>query len=317
MNMIASARKRSSTVALAVAAIMVATTPAPTRAQTEITEQEAHAIGVDAYLYFYPLISTDVTLLQSTNMEPGKEPLKGPMNTFLNAATYPSAEMKIVVRPNFDTLYSLAWLDLTKEPMIVSAPDTGGRYYLLPMLDMWSDVFAVPGKRTSGTTAASYVIVPPGWNGTLPSGVERIHAPTPYVWIIGRTQTNGPKDYPAVHKVQDGYRMVPLSQWGKTPTPVTVQVDPSVDMKTPPLRQVNDMPVDRYFAYAAELMKVNPPHITDWSTLARLKRIGIEPGRFDPGKADPAALARGARAGLKLMQDKGPTLARVVNGWQM
>jgi hypothetical protein len=147
--------------------------------------------------------------------------------------------------------------------------------------------------------------------------VEQISAPTPYVWIIGRTQTNGPKDYAAVHKLQDGFRMTPLSQWGKAPTPVSAMIDPGVDMKTPPLHQVNRMPAERYFAYGAELMKTNPPHITDWSTLARLKRIGIEPGKFDPGKADPAALARGAAAGLKLMQDKLPTLARVTNGWQM
>jgi hypothetical protein len=201
--------------------------------------------------------------------------------------------------------------------MIVSVPDTQGRYYLLPMLDMWTDVFAVPGKRTSGTTAASYAIVPPGWSGTLPAGVERINAPTPFVWIIGRTQTNGPKDYPAVHKVQDGLRMIPLSQWGQTPTQTKITIDPSVDMTTPPLRQVNEMPAAKYFAYGAELMKVNPPHTTDWSTLARIKRIGIEPGKFDPSKADPAAVARGAAAGLKVMQDKIPTLARVTNGWQM
>jgi hypothetical protein len=185
------------------------------------------------------------------------------------------------------------------------------------MLDMWTDVFAVPGKRTSGTTAANYAVVPPGWSGALPTGVEKINAPTPYVWIIGRTQTNGPKDYAAVNKLQDGFRMVPLSQWGKPPTAVSVSIDPSVDMKTPPVRQVNGMPAADYFAYGAKLMKDNPPHATDWSTLARLKRIGIEPGRFDPGKVDPAALAQGAAAGLQQMQDKLPTLARVTNGWQM
>src|SRR5262245_43902664 len=117
------------------AAIIVATTPAPTRAQTEITEQEAHAIGIEAYLYFYPLVTMDLTRLQSTNMEPGKEIGKGPMNTFVNVPAYPTADIRTVVRPNFDTLYSIAWLNLTKEPMVVSVPDTGGRYYLLPMLD--------------------------------------------------------------------------------------------------------------------------------------------------------------------------------------
>ena len=83
------------------------------------------------------------------------------MNTFVNVPAYPTADMKVVVRPNFDTLYSSGWLDLTKEPVIVSVPDTGGRYYLLPMLDMWTDVFAAPGWRTTGTAAGDYGIVPP------------------------------------------------------------------------------------------------------------------------------------------------------------
>ena len=116
-------------------------------AQSEITEQEAHAIGVDAYLYFYSLISMDVTRKQFTNVEPGKEPGRGPMNAFASMPAYPAASDKGVVRYNFDTLYSAAWLDMTKEPMIVSVPDTNGRYYLLPILDMWTVVFASPGWR--------------------------------------------------------------------------------------------------------------------------------------------------------------------------
>ena len=282
-----------------------------------VSQQEAETIAAEAFIYLYPLVTMDVSRRQLTNIEAGKMTGRGPMNSFSHIREFPDANFREVVRPNFDTLYSSGWLDLTKEPIVVSAPDTQGRYYLLPMLDMWSDVFAVPGKRTSGTTAANWAVVPPGWSGKLPAGVERINAPTPYVWIIGRTQTNGPKDYAAVHKVQDGYRMVPLSQWGKTATPARAQIDPSVDMKTPPLRQVNDMPADKYFAYGAELMRTNPPHATDWSTLARMKRIGIEPGKFDAGKVDREALARGAAAGLKLMNDKLPTLARVANGWQM
>src|SRR5262249_50495394 len=106
---------------------------------TTISNDEAHAIGVDAYLYFYPLITMELTRKQSTNIEPGKEVGKGPMNTFTNVPAYPPANYRTVVRVNFDTLYSIAWLDMTKEPMVVSVPDTGGRYYLLPMLDMWTD----------------------------------------------------------------------------------------------------------------------------------------------------------------------------------
>jgi hypothetical protein len=204
---------------------------------------------------------------------------------------------------------------------VVSAPDTHGRYYMLPMLDIWTDVFAVPGKRTSGTSAVNYAVVPSGWAGNLPNDVERIEAPTPYVWVIGRTQTNGPKDYEAVHQVQDGYKITPLSQWGGIPMPVIATIDPTVDMKTPPLDQVNKIPAEKYFAYATELMKVNPPHVTDWSTIARLNRIGIEPGKsFDFSKADPAVqhgLERAATHGLKAIYTKIPTIARVVNGWSM
>ena len=127
-------------------AVLVGTALTPSAmaqgAPQPVTEQEAHAIGVDAYIYFYSLVTMDVTRKQLTNVEPGKA-LGGPMNTFANAPAFPAADFKAVVRPNFDTLYSSAYLDLTKEPMVVSVPDTSGRYYLLPMLDMWSDVFRI------------------------------------------------------------------------------------------------------------------------------------------------------------------------------
>jgi len=162
------------------------------------------------------------------------EGIHSPANTFANILEYPPADLKVVVRPNFDTLYSLAWLDLTKEPMLVSAPDTHGRYYLLPMLDMWTDVFASPGWRTTGTQAGDYAVTPPGWSGALPAGVVRIDAPTPYVWIIGRTKTDGPADYAAVNKIQAGFKITPLSNWGKAAEQVVGTVDPGIDMKTPP-----------------------------------------------------------------------------------
>src|SRR5271157_4592090 len=199
------------------------------QAQPSVTEQGAYAIGVDAYVYFYPLVTMDITRKQLTNAEPGKG-LGGPMNVFVNIPEYPTADMRVVVRPNFDTLYSSGWLDLTKEPMIVSVPDTGGRYYLLPMLDMWTDVFASPGWRTTGTQAGNFLITPRGWSGTVPAGFAQIEAPTPYVWIIGRTKTDGPADYPEVHKIQAGYKVTPLSRWGKAPLPVAVHIDPAVNM---------------------------------------------------------------------------------------
>ena len=185
--------------------------------------------------------------------------------------------------------------------MVVSVPDTGGRYYLLPMLDMWSDVFASPGWRTTGTQAGNFLVTPLGWNGTVPAGFSQIDAPTPYVWIIGRTKTDGPPDYDAVHKIQAGYKITPLSEWGKQPKPVVVKIDPSIDMKTPPKIQVDTMKAGNYFAYAAELLKLHPPHLTDEPIIAQMKRIGIEPGKsfdIEQGRSRGAEGAGGrARSG--------------------
>jgi hypothetical protein len=296
-----------------------------------ITEAQAHAIGVDAYVYFYSLVTMDVTRKQFTNLEPGKMPGRGPMNMFNNVPTYPPADDRGVVRPNFDTLYSVAYLDMTKEPVVVSVPDTNGRYYLLPMLDMWSDVFASPGWRTTGTQVGNFLVTPPGWRPDLrerfidefklPRDTQRIDAPTPYVWVIGRTKTDGPADYDAVRKIQAGFKVTLLSEWGKPPKPAEVKIDPSIDMKTPPKIQVDTMPAGKYFAYAAELLKLQPPHITDEPILAQMKRIGIEPGKsFDIEKVSPAvkkALESAPEAAQKLMEWKIPTLARVANHWSM
>jgi hypothetical protein len=291
------------------------------QAQTAITEDEAQSIGTDAYIYLYPLILMDITRKQSTNIEPGKEFGKGPMNMFVNVPEYPPADFKGVVRSNFDTLYSIAWLDLTKEPQVVSAPDTNGRYYLLPMLDMWTDVFASPGWRTTGTQARNFLVTPPGWGGNVSARFTQIKATTPYVWIIGRTKTDGPPDYDAVHKIQAGYKVTPLSEWGKAPKPIEVKIDPSIDMKTPPKTQIDTMSGDNYFPYAAELLKLHPPHLTDQPIVAQMKRIGIEPGKsFDISKVDPVvrkALEDAPAAGQQLMAWKVPTIARVANYWSM
>jgi hypothetical protein len=316
---------------LSLLAVPALTPDAMAQGAPPITEAEAQAIAVDAYVYFYSLVTMDVTRRQFTNIEPSKELGKGPMNMFNNVPEYPPANFKGVVRPNFDTLYSIGYLDMTKEPVVVSIPDTNGRYYLLPMLDMWSDVFASPGWRTTGTQAQNYLVTPLGWRADLregfvdefklPKGTQRIEAPTPYVWIIGRTKTDGPPDYDAVRKIQAGLKVTLLSDWGKQPKAPEVKIDPTVDMKTPPKVQVDTMPAGPYFAYAAELLKVNPPHLTDEPILAQMRRLGIEAGRsFDIEKVSPVAkraLEAAPKAGQELMEWKVPTLARVANHWSM
>jgi|SRR5581483_4342509 len=319
------------TLCVALALGLITLRPPVATAQASLGEQEAHAIGVDAYLYLYPLVTMDLTRRQMSNAPAGTVFGAGPPNTFQNVLAYPTAADKSVVRPNFDTLYSSAWLDLTKEPVIVSVPDTNGRYYLLPMLDMWTDVFASPGWRTTGTQAQQLLVAPMGWRPDLkdkfieefrlPRDIQRIDAPTPHVWIIGRTKTDGPSDYAAVNKIQAGLKVTPLSEWGGPSRPAAVKTDPTVDMKVPPKIQVDRMQADKFFSYSAELLKVNPPHATDGPIIARMKRIGIEPGKgFDMASATPAvrkALESVPEAAQQVMKWKVPTLARVVNGWSM
>ncbi len=264
-------------------------------------------------------------------MGEGEKPGFGPMNTFSHFREFPAADMRAVVRPNFDTLYSSAWLDLSRGPVVVSAPDTGGRYYLLPMLDMWTDVFASPGWRTTGTAAQNYLVTPPSYRPDLkerwieafklPRDIETLQATTPYVWVIGRIKTDGPSDYEAVHKIQDGLKVTPLAQWGKEPQPAHATIDPGVDMKTPPKMQIDTMSAKDYFAYAADLLTRHGPHATDQPILARLRRIGLEQGKpFDIAALKPEireALEAAPQAAQKLMQSQVSRIGRIENGWSM
>jgi hypothetical protein len=208
------------------------------------------------------------------------------MGQILRFRTYPAVDNHAVTAPNADTLYTSAWLDVSKEPWILSVPDMGDRYYLLPMLDGWTDVFQVPGKRTTGDKAAKYAITGPGWSGTLPAGVTEYKSPTSMVWILGRIYCTGtPADYAAVHALQDKFSLVPLSSYGKPYVPPAGQVDPSVDMKTAIRDQVDHLDVVAYFTYLAQLMKNNPPTAEDAPMVASMAKIGLVPGQdFDPSK---------------------------------
>lgn len=248
-------------------------------------KDKIYTLGKQAYIYAYPLVLMGVTEEVMTNVSAVDES-HTPVNQFANIYTFPAPEFKEVIRPNVDTLYSSAWLNLEKEPIVLSIPDSNNRYYLLPMLDAWTDVFASLGKRTTGTKKVDFVIVGPTWKGTLPSDLKKIAAPTNIVWIIGRTQTNGVGDYQAVNEFQKNLHLTPLSAWGKGEyTPAAKQVNPAIDTKTPPPKQVENMDAVTFFKKFAELLKTNPPHPSDAAMLAELKQIGIIAGKdFDPSK---------------------------------
>jgi hypothetical protein len=281
---------RALALALAIIALCSGSRASAQEAAASVSADEATAIATDAYIYGYPLVTVEMTRRVLTNVA-APLGLRTPMGRFVNAREYPTAAFKDVTAPNADTLYSSAFLDLSKEPYILSIPDAKGRYYLMPMLDGWTTVFQVPGKRTTGTKAQKYAITGPGWSGTLPDGVTQYKSQTNMVWIIGRIYCTGtPADYKAVHAMQDELSLVPLSAYGKSYSPPTGTVDPSVDMKTPVRDQVNALDVAAYFNLMGRLMRDNPPTAEDAPIIARIAKIGIVPGQpFDLTKLSPEA----------------------------
>ena len=276
------------------------------RVAGDVREHEAKETAVDAYVFGYPLVTMELTRRIMTNV-PTSEGKLAPMGQFAKLRAYPSPDDREVTAPNADTLYTIVWLDLAKEPWILSVPDIKDRYFLLPMLSGWTDVFQVPGKRTTGTGAQKYAITGPGWRGTLPAGVTEYKSPTAMVWLLGRIYCTGtPEDYAAVHAAQDALSVVPLSAYGKPYTPPPGVVDPKVDMKTPTRDQVNAFDGVAYFTLLAELMKTNPPAEADAAAVAKFAAIGLVPGQsFDASKLDPSVV-RGIQAAPKVAQEKIP-----------
>ena len=250
-------------------------------------------LAVEAYTYAYPLVTMEMTRRVVTNVA---EPVgtKGPMGQLIKLREYPNAQFRDVTAPNADTLYTTAFVDVGDEPWVVSLPDLADRYALFPMLDGWTTVFDVPGKRTTGTDAQTFAITGPGWEGTLPDGVKQYKSPTSIVWLLGRIYCTGtPEDYAAVHKIQDEIKLVPLSSYGKDYTPPAGVVDPSIDMKTAVRDQVNKMDAVEYFTLFADLLKRNPPTAADAPMVEKLAQIGIVPGQdFDKSKFDPSFIKR-------------------------
>ncbi|CAM5762825.1 hypothetical protein LMIY3S_00608 [Labrys miyagiensis] len=243
--------------------------------------------AVDAYIYGYPLVTMEMTRRVITNVAAVKG-TRGPMGQLIKLREYPNAAFRDVTAPNADTLYTTSFIDVGDEPWVFSFPDMGDRYFLFPMLDGWTNVFQVPGKRTTGGAAQAFAITGPGWSGTLPSGVTQYKSPTAIVWLLGRIYCTGtPEDYAAVHKLQDACKLQPLSTWGKDYTPPPGKVDHALDMKTAVREQVNRMSAVEYFTELCELLKRNPPAEADAPVLERFASIGIVPGQsFDKSKLD-------------------------------
>jgi hypothetical protein len=275
-------------------------------------------LATDAYIYGYPLVTMEMTRRVMTNAATA-EGNRGPMGQLIKAREYPNASFRDVTAPNADTLYTTAWIDLGAEPWVLSIPDMKDRYFLFPMLDGWTTVFQVPGKRTTGTGAQTYAITGPGWKGTLPAGVKEYKSATNIVWLLGRIYCTGtPEDYAAVHALQDECKLVPLSSYGKPYTPPPGKIDSSIDMKTAVRDQVNSMDAVAYFNLLSQLMKTNPPSTADASALAKYAKIGLVPGKdFDATKlrADFAKRIPEVAFDRIMIQFKVNKDVQDINGW--
>jgi hypothetical protein len=275
-------------------------------------------LATDAYIYGYPLVTMEMTRRVITNVAK-PEGTHAPMGQLIKLREYPNASFRDVTAPNADTLYTTAFFDVGSEPWVLSIPDMKDRYYLFPILDGWTTVFQVPGKRTTGTGAQTYAITGPGWKGTIPAGVKEYKSPTNIVWLLGRIYCTGtPEDYKAVHELQDQCKLVPLSSYGKPYTPPEGKVDPSIDTKTAVRDQVNRMDAKEYFTLLARLMKTNPPAPADTPEVSRFAKIGLVPGQeFDASRLKADFIKRIPEVGFDriMAQFKINKDVKDINGW--
>ncbi|WP_271407960.1 DUF1254 domain-containing protein [Pseudomonas sp. Q1-7] len=291
-------------------------TPAPAADQDQLLQ-----IAKEAYIYGYSLVTTEVTRVQMTNVD-RVDNAHAPMGQFFNVKRYPPAEYRGVSAPNADTLYSVAWADLS-EPQVFSQPDMGDRYYLMPMYDLWMTIFHSPGARTAGGAPTQYLLTGPGWQGEVPEGMVQIKSATRKMLILGRTYADGSEqDYAAVNALQAQLTLTPLSAWGKPYTPKAPAVDPNpgFSMTAKPQEVILGMSTETYFNKLASLMcEEAPPAAEDGPILARMATLGIEPCKpFQLGKLEPAlqeALADLPAVALKEIGANQQALGSKVNGW--
>lgn len=307
-----------------VAALLLALALTPTAAwsqqakeQSDWREDYAYTLGVQAYVFGFPYIylpSLRWSWVTVPKPAGGVTPY-APLNHFHHVRNVADASYRDGGSPNNDTLYSIAWVDVSKEPLILTHPDMGDRYFTFELACLDSDNFAYVGKRTTGGKAGSFALVGPGWKGTLPDGVKPLPpSRTSSILILGRTLVNGKEDVPAVNALQDRYALTPLSLWGKPDAvlPERRDVWAPFDTATDPLAEWKTM---------NRAMTEDPPEGRLAALLTLFGGIGVGPGR-DVDKLDDASkrgLARAAVDGRKLLNQaiQSGALGKRVNHWNI
>lgn len=288
---------------------------------SKLTATEAKTLAKDAYLFGMPVVFIEKQSdYQTHTTKVGKT--KAPVNQFLHYRAFVDATDRSVVGFNVDNLYSFANLDLTKEPIILTIPEMGNRFWLMQLIDAWNGVPAAPGSRSRGGKGGNFAITGPGWKGQLPEGVEELKSPTNLIIIGGRTYCSGPSDYAAVHKLQDQYKLIPLSQWGKNYIPpANVPMKEGVTDSILVNKQFTALTAEQFYKNLNRLMVNNPPYAADSTIMKSIGKIGIKPGAdfslnsFDPELAK--AIEEGYAEGYKSMMEEATHLGKIENGWSL
>ncbi len=284
-------------------------------------QDEVDAIAQEAYIFGYPLVMMDMTKQVMTNVAI-KQGKYAPLGEFANMRTFPNASFKEITAPNADTLYSFAFVDLQKEPYILHLPDEGSRYYLMPILSAWTNIFESLGTRTTGTKEQNFLIAGPKWSGDVPKDLKMIRAPTNLILLLGRTFCSGTQqDYAKVHDLQSQYTLTPLSYYNKPYKAPKGTINPSIDMQTPVREQVDKMDGPEFFKKFTELMINNPPGSLDKEIVEKMKKIGIEPGKeYNLAQMSPEiqkAISKAPKLAQEKIRSYVKDSGRNENGWQV
>jgi hypothetical protein len=287
----------------------------------KINPDEANTIAKDAFLFGMPLVFVEKQFdFNAAVTKPTG--LRAPMNQFGHGREYPDASNRLVVGFNVDTLYSFASVDLLPEPIILSVPDMGDRYWVMQVIDAWNGVPAAPGSRTHGGGASDFAITSPRWKGELPAGIEELKSPTNMSLVASRIYCSGKEEYAVVNRLQDQCTLTPLSQWGRDYAPPEhVPVREGVDATTLVNQQFMALSAEQFYQNLNRLLVDNPAYPADAPVLKTLENLNIAPGAdFSLGDFSPEvveAISEGYAAGHAEMMASVKNLGEIKNGWQL
>lgn len=241
--------------------------------------------GVQAYLYAYPMV------MMSTTRDATVDSTR--YNAVNHSRSFPDHNFRRVVRPNVDTLYSTIWFDLTAEPAVLELPDSGGRYYLMPIHDAWTNVTTSIGSRTTGNGPQGYLVAGPNWSGDVPEGLTQVTSPTNTAWAIGRSDTAAANadgspsdDMKATYEFQSAMSVTPLSRWltGVRERQETMEPIPGVNRQ--PAKEVAAMDAEVFYTTFYSFLQGNPAPADDapfWNTI--MKPFGfVDPNTPESGQ---------------------------------